>query len=451
MSTTQNDSLPPEAENTKSGLPHSIDAERAVIGAVLIEPRLYADELHDILKADDFFIHRLRFIWEAVDTLYTSAMAIDVLTISERLDDMGRLDEIGGMAFLTSLLNECPTTLHAESYAKIVKEMSLRRKLLLICNDVANQAYGQTPPGEIIEKVSQKFETMLADGMDGWHGISDAKQSVTSADKRAEKNSLPTVRKITTGFIDLDKLLKRWGQSNFYIVAGRPGAGKTAFMLSAMLDLMKRGFKPLFFSLEMSKEQLEYRLLAMLTGIPSDRIADGELGDDEWPLYYAAVERLRDMPHWIDDTPALTASQLRTKARYAVQRYGIDIIFLDYVQLMFSEVRTNSREQEVAKISRACKNVARETDLPLVAGCQMSRAIESRSEKEPVLSDLRESGALEQDSDVVMFLYRDEKAAMANVTHLKVAKHRNGAVGSVDLIFRNNLTKFENAISRRVS
>jgi replicative DNA helicase len=433
-----------DEKTTSSGLPHSREAEEAVIGAVLINPEVYYD-LAQFLQPDDFYIHRLRFIWEAYVRLQERRVPLDSLTVSEELEDMGRLEEIGGPAYLTALLNQVPTTLHAEAYGKIVEATAIRRKLLTAANSIATLAYDEN---EGIETVMGEAEKAIFNDVRPIREVlSDYYDHVDELARRGDE-----IVGVPTGFTDLDKMLGGLQPSDLLITAGRPGTGKTALMLTlanhAALVHKKR---VAIFSLEMSNEQLVQRLIAQQTGIDSQRLRSGKLTDEDWPVFNHAIEVLGDTRIYLDDTPGLTPLQLRTKCRRLHMEFGIDLIILDYLQLMSSETRNDNRVQEVSYISRSLKQLAREINVPLMAAAQLSRAVEQRSDKEPQLSDLRESGSLEQDADIVMFIYRDEKdPTMANVTHLKIAKHRNGPVGQIDLIFRNNLTKFENAATRNV-
>ena len=448
---------PPEApygedKTVASGLPHSREAEEAVIGAVLINPEVYYD-LAQFLQPDDFYIHRLRFIWESYVRLHERRVPVDILTVSEELDDTGHLDEIGGQAYLTALLNQVPTTLHAEAYGKIVEATAIRRKLLTAANSIATLAYDENEAIETVMGESEKAifnvgeRQMRHDVRPIREVLSDYYDHVDELARRDDE-----IVGVPTGFTDLDKMLGGLQPSDLLITAGRPGTGKTALMLTmANTAALVHKKRVAIFSLEMSNEQVVQRLIAQHTGIDSQRLRNGKLNDEDWPIFNHAIEVLGDTRLYLDDTPALSPLQLRTKCRRLHMEFGLDLIILDYLQLMSSETRTDNRVQEVSYISRALKQLARELNVPLMAAAQLSRAVEQRSDKEPQLSDLRESGSLEQDADIVMFIYRDEKdPAMQNVSHLKIAKHRNGPVGQVDLIFRSNLTKFENAATRRV-
>ncbi len=447
------DFLPnPETTSAAPGMPHSREAEEAVIGAVLINPEVYYD-LAQFLSPDDFYLHRLRFIWEAFISLHEKRIPIDFLTVNDTLESMNRLEDIGGVAYLTALLNQVPTTLHAEAYGKLIEAASLRRKMLTAANQIATLAYEESTPidtvmGEAEKAIFNVSERKLRHEVIPIRTVlSDFYDRIDELARRGDD-----IVGVPTGFTDLDKMLGGLQPSDLLIFAGRPGAGKTAWMLTVANNAALLSKKRVaIFSLEMSNEQVVQRLVSQQTGIDSQRLRNGKLTDDDWPLFTQAIEVLGDTRIFLDDTPALSPLQLRTKCRRLEMEYGLDLVIVDYLQLMSSETRNDNRVQEVSYISRSLKQLARELKVPLIAAAQLSRAVEQRADKEPQLSDLRESGSLEQDADIVMFIYRDEKdPATQNVTHLKVAKHRNGPVGTIDLIFRNNLTKFENAATRTV-
>jgi replicative DNA helicase len=436
-------------------VPHSREAEEAVIGSVLINPESYYD-VASFLKADDFYIHRHRWIWETFSRLHDRRLPIDFLTVSEELDQHSQLAEIGGPAYLSSLINNVPSSLHAEAYGRIIENTAIRRRMLTAANDIAKLAYQQ----------EASIETVM----------DEAEKSVFSVSERRTTHDLRPIREVLseyydridllanrdgeslgvpTGFLDLDRLLGGLQPSDFLLIAGRPGSGKTAFMLSAAKNAGQKFKKHVaIFSLEMSNEQLVQRMIAQETGIDSQRLRTGKLEPDEWPLFAHAIEVLSDTVMFLDDTPSLTPLQLRTKARRLHLEYQLDLILVDYLQLMSSGMRSENRVQEVSYISRNMKVLARELNVPVLAAAQLSRAIEQRADKEPQLSDLRESGSLEQDSDIVMFIHRpdlyEKDALKQNVAQIKVAKHRNGPVGTIELVFRQQIAKFENAATYQV-
>ena len=445
-------------ESTSPGpqiVPHSREAEEAVLGAVLINPEAYYD-VAQFLKPDDFYIHRHRWIWEAFTRLQEQRVPIDFLTVSEELDQMNQLSEAGGPAYLSALINNVPTSLHAEAYGRLVEETAIRRRMLAAANEIAKLAYQ---------------EDLSVDSV-----MDEAEKAIFGVSERRMTRDLQSIREVLsnyydridqlaargddmygvpTGFIDLDRLLSGIQPSDLLIVAGRPGMGKTAFMLSAAKNAAQTHKKHVaIFSLEMSNEQLVQRLIAQETGIDSQRLRTGKLEENEWPLFTHAIEVLSDTVIFLDDTPGLTPLQLRTKCRRLHLEYQLDLVVIDYLQLMSGGLRSENRVQEVSHISRNLKILARELNVPVLAAAQLSRAVEQRADKEPQLSDLRESGSLEQDADVVMFIHRPEvyekDTLKQNIAQIKVAKHRNGPIGTIELVFRNKLAKFENAATRHV-
>ncbi len=451
-------SSPPEERLSSSAptVPHNREAEEAVVGAVLINPEVYYD-IAQFLSADDFYIHRLRWVWEAFTRLHEARRPIDLLTVTDELARAGQLDEIGGPAFLTGLINRVPTSLNAEHYARIVEEHSVRRKMIAAANRIASLAY-QTEAsldeimGESEKAVFQVSERRLR------HELRPIRQVLSEYyDRIDELSQRPEeFQGVPTGFIDLDRLLSGMQPSDLLIIAGRPGQGKTGFLLSVAKNAALTHKKRVaIFSLEMSNEQVVQRLIAQETGIDAQRLRTGKLTQDEWPLFTHAIEVFSDARIFLDDTPAITPLQLRTKCRRLHMEFGLDLIILDYIQLMGGDQRMENRVQEVSYISRHLKILARELNVPVLAAAQLSRAVEQRTDKRPVLSDLRESGSLEQDADVVMFIYRPDQyekdTPRKNIAEIIVAKHRNGPVGSVELVFRSALAKFENAATKYLS
>jgi replicative DNA helicase len=436
-------------------VPHSREAEEAVLGAVLINPEAYYD-VAQFLQADDFYIHRHRWIWETYVRLHDRRNPIDILTVTEELDQMGQLAEVGGAAYLTVLINNVPTSLHAEAYGRLVEQSSIRRRMLNAANEIAKLAYQEETGVEVIMDEAEKAvfgvseRRMTRDVQSIRQVLSEYYDRIDQLSSRGED-----VLGVPTGFIDLDRLLGGLQKSDLLIIAGRPGSGKTAFMLSAAKNAAQKYKQHVaIFSLEMSNEQLAQRLIAQETGIDSQRLRKGELAEEEWPTFTHAIEVLSDSIIFLDDTPFLTPLQLRTKCRRLHMEYQIDLILVDYLQLMSSGIRSDNRVQEVSYISRNLKMLARELNVPVLAAAQLSRAIEQRTDKEPQLSDLRESGSLEQDSDIVMFIHRPElyeqDTLKKNIAQIKVAKHRNGPIGTIELVFRKSIAKFENAATRYV-
>ncbi len=450
--------MPPEAMGPSPaapGIPHHREAEEAVIGAVLIDPEVYYD-LAQFLQADDFYIHRNRWIWEAFARLHEQRIPIDLLTVAEELERAGHLAEVGGPAYLTALLNQTPTSLHAEAYGRMVEAASIRRRMLTAANQIAALAYNQ----------QEGIENVLAEAEKSIFNVSERRlrrdvQPISQAlseyyDRIDELARRPEdIFGVPTGFIDLDRILTGMQPSDLLIIAGRPGQGKSGFLLSVARNAALLHKKHVaIFSLEMSNEQVVQRLLAQETGIDSQRLRNGKLTEEEWPLLTHAIEVLGDTHIYLDDTPAITPLALRTKCRRLHKEFGLDLILVDYLQLMGGDTRAENRVQEVSYISRSLKALARELNVPILAAAQLSRAVEQRTDKRPVLSDLRESGSLEQDADVVMFIYRPDQyekdTTKQNVAEIIIAKHRNGPTGSVELVFLSHLAKFVDAATRRI-
>ena len=373
--------------------PHSREAEEAVLGAVLINPESYY-ELASFLMADDFYIVRNRWVWEAFNQLHEKRLPMDFITVCEELDRQGHLSEVGGQAYVMTLINQTPTSLHAEAYGRAIEESAIRRRMLASANEMAKLAYDQ----------QQTLDTILGEAEKAVFGLSERRtrrdlepiQKVLSdVYDRLEQlsNQDEEIYGVPTGLIDLDRLLGGMQKSDLLIVAGRPGSGKTGFLLSVAKNAAQRHHKHVaVFSLEMSNEQLAQRLIAQETGIDTQRLRSGRLSEGEWPLFTHAIEVLSDTTIFLDDTPAITPIQLRTKCRRLHMEHQLDLVLVDYIQLMSSDNRTDNRVQEVSYISRNLKVLARELNVPVLAAAQLSRAVEQRTDKIPVLSDLRESG-----------------------------------------------------------
>ena len=435
--------------------PHAIEAEEAVLGCVLINPDAYF-EVAPFLHPDDFYLHKHRWIWDAFVGLHDQRLPIDIITVAEELERHNQLGEVGGSVYLTRLINSVPTSLHAEAYGRLVEQEGLRRRLLEAATQVAKLAYEE---GRDISQVVNEAEAAIFAVSERRLNkeLSPIKEAISQYYDRIKYlfEHQDEMLGVPTGFIDLDKLLGGLQQSDLLIIAGRPGSGKTGLMLNVAKNAALTYRKHVaIFSLEMSNDQLVQRLISQETGIDSQRLRLADIHDHEWPLFVQAANVLSDAPIFLDDTPALTPNQLRSKCRRLDQEYGLDLVIVDYLQLMQGEGRSENRVQEVSSISRSLKQLARELNVPVLAGAQLSRAVEMRADKRPVLSDLRESGSLEQDSDIVMFINRpdmyEKVDARTNIAEIIVAKHRNGPTADVQLVFRGALTKFENAETRHV-
>jgi replicative DNA helicase len=431
--------------------PHSRQAEEAVLGAILIDSESYFS-VAQFLKPDDFFIVRNRWIWEVFTRLHERRGPIDYLTVCEELEQQGQLAEVGGPAYIMSLINQTPSSLNADAYARLVEENSVRRRMLHAANDLARLAYDQKQTVETIMDEAEKSIFSISERR-VHHDLQPIQQVLSEVYDRVDQLSRrdDEVFGVPTGLVDLDRLFGGLQKSDLLIVAGRPGMGKTGFMLSILKNAAQRHKKHIaMFSLEMSNEQLVQRLIAQETGIDTQRLRTGKLTEEEIPLFTHAIEVLSDTHVYLDDTPAITPMQLRTKCRRLHMEYELDLVIVDYLQLMSGDVRTDNRVQEVSYISRNLKVLARELNVPVLTAAQLSRAVEQRADKRPVLSDLRESGSLEQDADIVMFIHRpdamEKDSPRANLAEIIVSKHRNGPTHpGIELVFLNNLARFENA------
>src|SRR5512146_1037706 len=396
---------PPEDISTPEiqSQPYNRAAEEAVLGSILINPETYFD-VAQFLQPDDFYIVRNRWIWEAFTRRHERRQPIDYLTVVEELEKQSQLSEVGGHAYIMALINQTPSSMHAQAYGKIIEETSIRRRMLASANDLARLAYDQQKNVEgILEEAEKSIfgiseRRMKHDLLPIDQVLSEVYDRIDRLAQRGEE-----IFGVPTGLYDLDKLLGGLQKSDLLIVAGRPGSGKTGFMLSIMKNAAMKHKKHIaMFSLEMANEQLVQRLIAQETGIDTQRMRTGKLVEEEIPLFTHAIEVLSDTHIYLDDTPAITPMQLRTKCRRLHLEYELDLVIIDYLQLMSSDARTDNRVQEVSYISRNLKVLARELNVPVLAGAQLSRAVEQRADKRPVLSDLRESGCLTGDSLVTL-------------------------------------------------
>jgi replicative DNA helicase len=438
---------PETSSSTIQSQPHNRQAEEAVLGSVLINPESYFD-VAQVLDADYFYIIRNRWIWEVFTHLHENRIPIDILTVSEELDNRGQLEEIGGQAYLMMLINQTPSSLNAAAYAHIVEETSVRRRMLAAANEMAKLAYQEEKPVEDIINSAEKSIFDLSerrirrDLQPIQNVINEYYDRVSMLSQRSDE-----IFGVPTGLTDLDKLLGGLQRSDLLIIAGRPGTGKTGFLLTiAKNAALKHKKHVAMFSLEMSNEQLVQRMIAQDTGINTQELRSGKIQDDHWDILTQSMENLSNSKIYLDDTPALTPIQMRTKCRRLHLEHHIDLILVDYIQLMSGDTRNDNRVQEVSYISRNLKTLARELNVPVLAAAQLSRAVEQRTDKKPMLSDLRESGSLEQDADIVMFIHKKEDIPGGNqskeLIELMVAKHRNGPTRDIEMVFLKDLAQF---------
>ena len=425
-------------------IPHSVEAEEAVLGAILINPDSYF-EVEQYLQAEDFFIHRNRFVWEAITRLNERHTPIDFLTITEELDKVGHLSEIGGPVFLSGLINQVPTSLHAEAYAQIIEQTAVRRRMLDTANMVAKLAFDESSTLDMVINESEKAISSMGHRLHtrDFQPISRVLGSLY--EPSGESSDHPGMPGVPTGFNELDRLLQGLQPSDLIIVAGRPGTGKTSLLLSIAMQAAKIHKKHIaVMTLETSSEQLAERLIAQESRIDTQRIRLRNLDASGMQILSASIETLNKLHLFLDDTPAITMHQMRVKCRQIHMEHRLDLIIVDYLQLISGGERFENRVQEVSSVTRQLKVLARELNVPVLAAAQLSRAVELRVDKRPILSDLRESGSIEMDADVVLFLHCSEEGKLSNLVDVIVAKHRNGPTGTVKLAFQKSLAMFEN-------
>ncbi len=433
--------------------PHNIEAEEAVLGSLLIDPEALF-RVSSFLQAEDFYLQKNAWIYDAILDLNERREPIDFVTLCDEMERREQLEAIGGAAYVTDLINAVPSAIHVEAYGHIVEQAAIRRRLINAASRIAQLAYQED------ENVDQIVDR--------------AEQALFSVSQRRIRRDLRPIHDIIThyyerieylfdhqdeplgvpsGFIDLDRLLGGFQRSDLILVAARPSVGKTSLCLSFAENAAKLGQHVAIFSLEMSGEQIVQRFVSGETGIDAQRLRLGDLRENEWPRFAETTGKMADLPIYIDDTPSISVLQMRTKARRLHAEHGIDLILVDYLQLMTTDARSENRVQEVSYISRSLKGLARELDVPVVAASQLSRAVEQRNDKRPILADLRASGSLEQDADVVMFIYRDElynpETEKKNIADIIIAKHRNGPTGSIQLFFLEQLAQFRDAETQR--
>ncbi|MBN1668513.1 MAG: replicative DNA helicase [Anaerolineales bacterium] len=410
----------------------------------MINPDAYYD-VAQFLRASDFYIHRNRFIWEAFEHLIEKQIPIDFTTLLGELEKSGRLIDVGGPAYLAGLVNAVPTSLHAEAYGRIIEEMAVRRNILTAANQVARLAYQHNIN---VDEVLTEAEHVIFSAGDR-NGQRDAKplgEIVSGLYDQVSQSSQQEAKTtgLTTGFTDLDHLLMGLQPGNMIIVAGRTSTGKTSFLLNLARHVAQtHQCWVALFSLEMTESELGKRLITQESGIDHRRLITGKLTDSEWALFTKAVGTISSLQILIDDTSDITPIQLHSKCLRLNAKYTLGLVIVDYLQLMSGGGRFENRQVEVAYISRQIKGLAKSLGVPVLAASQMSRAVEQRNDKTPLLSDLRESGSQEQDADCVIFLHRPDEENRSRV-QVTLAKQRNGPTGHVDLVFHPASTRFEN-------
>ena len=437
-------------EITAKPLPHDIEAEQAILGSLFFGHDAIT-EAAEILRDDDFYAPSHKVIYSTMLDMYANNIAVDIVTLKSRLDEKNQTESIGGKEYLISLAGAVSTWANLSHYIKIVERKSILRKLIKASNSISAKGYEEIESVESIVDYAEKeiFNISMQRGYKDFSHIKDV--LVSSVEKLEElANNKGKITGVETGFVDLDKKTQGLQPQDFILIAARPSMGKTALALNiAQFAALKKNVPIAIFSLEMSKEQLVNRMIASESMLDSQKLRSGDLEEDDWLKIVHSISAIGAAPIYINDTPSVTAMEIKTKCRKLKLEKGLGLIMIDYLQLMSSSGKQESRQQEISNISRSLKQVARELNVPIVALSQLSRAVEARADKRPMLSDLRESGAIEQDADVVTFLYRDEyynpDTEKPGQAELIIAKQRNGPTGTVELTWLSNYTKFSNS------
>ncbi|HOP91915.1 MAG TPA: replicative DNA helicase [Acetivibrio thermocellus] len=429
--------------------PQNIEAEQSVLGAILLDKEVLSS-VTEIISSQDFYREDHREIFEAIMDLYEKGEPIDLITVAEQLKVRGSLEAVGGLEYLTNLASLVPTTANAKHYAKIVEEKSILRRLIKASNEIINMGY---EAAEEVSYVLDKAEKSIFDVLQkrNTQGFALIKDVLIDTFNRLEElyNNKGYITGIPTGFVDLDYKTAGLQNSDLILIAARPAMGKTSFVLNiAQYAAIHAKVPVAIFSLEMSKEQLVNRMLCCEAMVDSQKMRTGKLEDSDWQKVARALGPLSEAPIYIDDTPGLSVAEIRAKCRRLKLEKNLGLVVIDYLQLMQGRGKSESRQQEISEISRSLKILAKEINVPVLTLSQLSRAPELRSDHRPILSDLRESGAIEQDADIVMFLYRDDyynpDTEKKNIAEVIIAKHRNGSTGTVELAWLGQYTKFAN-------
>jgi len=430
--------------------PHSIEAERSVLGGLMLDDNAW-DNISSNLAGEDFYRSDHRTIFRCMADLVERNKPLDIITISEALEDVGELENVGGLAFISDLASSTPTASNIAAYADIVRERATVRNLISVAHEIADSGFnpdGRDSATLIDQAESKVFK--ISDDRPSTGGPDSIRPLLTKAVERIDLlfQTKGAITGISTGFRDIDEITSGLQDSDLIIIAGRPSMGKTALMMNIAESAVISGDSPvLVFSMEMPSDSLVLRMLSSLGRIDQSKIRSGQLGDDDWPRLTSAVTLLNDKPLFIDDTPALTPNEIRSRSRRVAREHGkLGMILIDYIQLMQVSGTPENRAGEISEISRSLKAIAKEFKCPVIAGSQLNRGLEQRPDKRPIMSDLRESGAIEQDADVIMAIYRDEvyhDDAEKGIAEIIILKQRNGPIGKKKLAFIGQYTKFE--------
>ncbi|MBP5427506.1 MAG: replicative DNA helicase [Clostridiales bacterium] len=429
--------------------PQNIEAEQSVLGAMLLDKDIIPLVM-EILGSEHFYRQDHKEIFDAMMELFEAAKPVDIITVSERLALKGTLESVGGLEYISELSNIVPSSENAGYYAKIVKEKSIRRDLIKVSSNILNLGYDSSDEINALLEQAEKGIFKVSQDM-ATKGVVPIKEVLVDTFDKLEGlyNNKDDVSGIPTGFKDLDYKLSGLQNSDLVLIAARPAMGKTSFALNIAQNIaIKKNVPVAIFSLEMSKEQLVTRMLCCEAMVDASKMKTGKLEDDDWAKIAGVLGTLSDAPIYIDDTPGTSVSEIGAKCRKLKLEKNLGVVVIDYLQLMKGRGRSESRQQEISEISRSLKILAKELNIPVITLSQLSRAAEQRQDHRPMLSDLRESGAIEQDADIVMFLYREdyynEATEKKNISEVIIAKHRNGSTGTIELAWLSQYTKFGN-------
>ncbi|HEB96207.1 MAG TPA: replicative DNA helicase [Sedimenticola thiotaurini] len=435
--------------------PHSIQAEQSVLGGLMLDNAAW-DQVADKLVEADFYRREHQLIFRAAAALAERSQPFDVVTLSEELEHQGRLEEAGGLAYLATLAKDTPSAANIGAYAGIVRERSVMRQLIRVGTEIADSGFQPEGRGsaELLDLAESRVFEIAEQGARGQGGFEPLKDLLTKAVDRIETlfASDEPITGLSTGFTDLDRMTSGLQPADLVVVAGRPSMGKTTFAMNIAENVAIKSGRPVaVFSMEMPGDSLAMRMMSSLGRIDQHRVRTGKLEDDEWPRLTSAVSILAEAKMYIDDTPALSPTEVRARARRLMREHGdLGMIMIDYLQLMQVPGGSENRTNEISLISRSLKALAKELNVPVVALSQLNRSLEQRTNKRPIMSDLRESGAIEQDADVVIFIYRDEvyneDSPDKGMAEIIIGKQRNGPIGTIKLTFLGQYTKFENYI-----
>jgi len=438
--------------------PHSIEAEQAVLGGLLLDNTAF-DRIADLLREEDFYRYDHRLIWQQIGRLIERSQPADVVTVYEALKNAGKADDAGGLVYLNALAQEMPSAANIRRYAEIVRDRAVLRRLISTADEISTSALN--PAGkdtrQLLDEAESKVFQISEDGARGQTGFQPLPdllgKVVERIDELYNQNNPNDVTGVPTGYVDLDRMTSGLQPGDLIIVAGRPSMGKTALALNVAEHVaVDQGLPVAVFSMEMGATQLAMRLVCSVGRLDQQRLRTGRLVDDDWPRLTSAIQKMQDAQLFIDETPALNALELRARARRLSRQCGrLGLIVVDYLQLMSATSTGENRATEISEISRSLKALAKELDCPVIALSQLNRSLEQRPNKRPVMSDLRESGAIEQDADVIVFIYRDEvynpDSTDKGLAEIIIGKQRNGPIGTVRLTFVGQYTKFENYAS----